>query len=123
MGRRRIPRIYEIELDDFTVKVKSIQFGKVRKLIALMDEENKDMEVMDGIAEHLAEAIVAWDLTDEEGRDIEPSREAIDDLEFGEVLALTNKWLDIITGPSDELGKGSSSGVISPVALPTMEAL
>ena len=127
MARIRVPRIYDLEFDGelegLHVRAKSIKFGKVRQLIALMDEEDKDVEVMDRIAKELAENIVSWDFLDENEQPIPVSVEAIDDLEFDEVIAITNKWLDQMTGPSKELGKDSNSGESFPGRPLTMEAL
>jgi hypothetical protein len=123
MARRRIPRIYDVELETMKARIMSIRFGKVRDLVRLMEQEDKDIEVMDAISEYLTDALVSWDLVDEDGEPIEVSREAVEDLEYGEVIELVNKWLDIITGPGDGLGKGSNSGETIPVELPTMEAL
>lgn len=127
MARRRIPRIYELtfdgDLEGLHVKVKSIKFGKVRQLMALLDADDKDLEAIDEISKLLADSIVAWDFLDENDKPIEVSREAVDDLEFDEVMAIVNKWLDEITGPSDELGKGSNSGESFPGRPVTMEAL
>lgn len=127
MARIRVPRIYDLEfegdLEGLHVRAKSIKFGKVRQLIALMDEEDKDVEVMDQIANMLAQNIVSWDFLDEDEQPIEVSLEAIDDLEFDEVIAITNKWLDQMTGPSKELGKDSNSGASFPGRPVTMEAL
>lgn len=127
MARRKIPRIYDLAFDGdlagLNVRIKSIKFGKVRKLITLMDEDDKDVQVMDEISRMLADAIVSWDLQEEDGTPVEPSQEALDDLEFDEVIAIVNKWLDHITGPGDELGKDSPSGASFPVPPLTMEAL
>lgn len=127
MARIRVPRIYDLEfegdLEGLHVRAKSIKFGKVRQLIALMDEEDKDVEVMDQIANMLAQNIVSWDFLDEDEQPIEVSLEAVDDLEFDEVIAITNKWLDQMTGPSKELGKDSNSGASFPGRPVTMEAL
>jgi hypothetical protein len=127
MARRRIPRIYELafdgDLDGLHIRVKSIKFGKVRQLIALMDDDDKDVETMDEMSRMLADSIVSWDFQDEFGVDIPVSLEAIDDLEFDEVIAIVNKWLDQMTGPSKELGKDLSSGESFPGRPLTMEAL
>lgn len=127
MSRRRIPRIYTLEFDGelegLTVRVKSIKFGKVRQLLALMDAEDQDAETMDEIARMLADSIVSWDFEDEHGQPIPVTQEAVDDLEFGEVMAITNKWLDEITGPNEQLGKGSNSGGSFPGQPLTMAAL
>lgn len=127
MARIRVPRIYDLEFDGelegLHVRVKSIKFGKVRQLIALMDEDDKDVEVMERISKELAEAIVSWDFLDEDEQPIPVSLEAIDDLEFFEVIAIVNKWLDRMTGPDKDLGKGSTSGESFPGRPLTMEAL
>lgn len=123
MARRRVPRIYEVEMDGFTVRMKSIRFGKVRELMRALDSEGNDDAVMESLAEHLLESIVSWDLVDDDGNEMPVDRESLDELDYAEVVELSGKWLDLITGPSPELGKDSSSGARFPVALPTMEAL
>lgn len=128
MARIKTPRIIELAfkgepLDGLNVRIKSIKFGKVREIMRLMDADDKDIEVMDRLSGELADAIVSWDLMDEDERPIEPTREAIDDLEFPEVMELVNEWLDAITGPGKELGKGSNSGGSFPGQPLTMEAL
>lgn len=123
MARRRVPRIYEVELESLTVRMRSIRFGKVRELMRFLDSDGETDEVMEKLAENLLENIVSWDLVDEDGSEMPVNRESLDELEYGEVIELTSKWLDLITGPDKELGKDSSSGVTFPVALPTMEAL
>jgi hypothetical protein len=126
--RIKTPRIHTLifegePLDGLTVRVKSIKFGKVRQLIALMEEEDKDVEMMDRITSELADAIVSWDFTEEDGSPVEVSQASIDDLEFDEVMAIVDRWLDAVTGPGKELGKDSSSGATFPGRPLTMEAL
>jgi hypothetical protein len=127
MGYRKIPRIYTLEfdgeLDGLVVRIKSIKFGAVRRLVALMDEEGKDVQLMGEINSYLADSIVSWTLQDEYGVDVEVSPESIDELDFDEIMAIVNKWLDQMTGPSQELGKGSRSGAAFPGKPLTMEVL
>ncbi len=127
MGYRKIPTIHTLEFDGalegLVIRVKSIPFGKVRKMMALLDDDKKDGVVMDEITGRVADAIASWNLQDEYGRDIAVSREAIDDLEFEDVMQLVDKWLECITGPNKELGKDSSSSATSPVPPLTMEVL
>ena len=78
---------------------------------------------MQEIVTTLTEALLAWNMEDEQGVEIPLNEAGIDDLEYPEVIAITNKWLDAITGPSEELGKGSSSGETSLARSLTMEAL
>lgn len=127
MGYRKVPTIYDLEfegaLEGLNVRVKSVKFGKVRRLIALMDSDEKDVEVMEEITKSLVDAIVSWDYQDEHGNDIPATAEGIDELEFADVLAIVNAWLDKITGPTEELGKDSPSGSPFPGQPATMEAL
>jgi hypothetical protein len=127
VGYRKIPRINTLEFDGdlegLVVRIKTIKFGKIRRLIALMDSDDKDVELMGEISRFLADSIVSWTLQDEVGVDIEVSQDAIDDLDFDEVMEIVNKWLDSMTGPGPELGKGSNSGATFPGQPLTMEAL
>ena len=128
MARIKTPRIIDLSFTEgpnegLNVRIKSIKFGKVRRMIALMDDDEKDVEVMDEISTLLADSLISWDLQEEDGSPVPTTLEAIDDLEFAEVIDLVNKWLDHMTGPSDELGKGSPSGASFPGRPLTMEAL
>lgn len=127
MGYRKIPTIHTLEFDGalegLVVRLRSIPFGKVRKLISLIEDEQKDDAVMEQLTVQLTEAIVSWNLEDEYGRAVQVSKEAIEDLEFQDVMELVDKWLDRITGPSKDLGKDSSSGATFPGQPLTMEAL
>ncbi len=127
MARTKRPRIFDLEfsgeLEGLHVRVKSIKFGRLRALMSLMDQDDQDVAMMDRIASELAENIVSWDLLNEDGSEVPVSKESVDDLEFDEVLAIVNEWLDKMTGVSKDLGKGSSSGATFPGQPVTMEAL
>lgn len=127
MGYRKVPRIYTLEFDGdlegLVVKAKAIKFGKVRRLLSIMGDDTQETEAMQEIVTTLTEALLAWNMEDEQGVEIPLNEAGIDDLEYPEVIAITNKWLDAITGPSEELGKGSSSGETSLARSLTMEAL
>lgn len=130
MAKIKTPRIIDLDftgselLDGLHVRVFSIKFGKIRQLIGLMDQDDKDVEVMNEISGLLAKSLVSWDFLEEDGVTPVPATlESIDDMEFDEVIEIVNKWLDTMTGPSDELGKDSSSGEKFPGRPLTMEAL
>lgn len=128
MGYRKVPRIYTLEfegeLEGMIVRTKSVKFGKMRAIMNMMDDDDtKDVEVMERLAKELVEVIVSWNLEDEAGKEIPVSLEAIDDLEYDEVIAITNKWMDSMTGPEKDLGKDSNSGETFPGQPLTMEAL
>ena len=119
MGYRTVPRIYTLEFDGdlegLVVKAKAIKFGKVRRLLSIMGDDTQETEAMQEIVTTLTEALLAWNMEDEQGVEIPLNEAGIDDLEYPEVIA--------ITGPSEELGKGSSSGETSLARSLTMEAL
>lgn len=129
MGYRKIPRIHTLEFDGellngLVVRMKSVSFGKVRRLIAAVgDETGDDTEAMDSVVSLLAESLVSWTLEDETGAPVEPGMDGLDLLDFDEVMEIADKWLEAITGPSKDLGKGSSSGATFPGQPLTMEAL
>lgn len=127
MARKRIPRIIEFKVpyaegDDLNVKAKVISFGEVRKVLRELDNDN-EVDMMDFVGRKLAENIVWWDYEEEDGSPIPVNQETIDGLEFTETIAIVNAWLGEMTGPNEELGKGSSSGVPSPELNLTAEAL
>lgn len=127
MGYRKVPRIYTLEFDgDFeglVVRIKSLKFGKIRRLLALMDDDSEDSDLMGEVNKFLTDSIVSWTLQEEDGTDVPVSPETIDELDFDEVMGIVNKWLDCMTGPGKDLGKDSSSGATFPGLPLTMEAL
>jgi hypothetical protein len=126
MGYRRVPVIHTIDSipgeDGLVVRMKGIPFGRVRKLLALLDDDS-DQAALDGIATLFVANLVSWNLEDEGGVPVPASVEGVDDQDFGLVLKMVNAWLDGMTGVSDDLGKGSLSGEKFPGQPLTMEAL
>lgn len=127
MGYRRIPTIYTLDKikdeDGLIVRMKSISFGKVRRLIALLDGDTGNDEVMGAISDQLVANLVSWNLEDEHGVPVPETAQGIDDQDFDLILKIVESWLDQITGPDAELGKGSPSGASFPGQPLTMEAL
>lgn len=126
MGYRRVPTIYTLNEipgeDGLIVRMKTISFGKVRRLISLMENDNDD-NVMDEISAQVSKNLVSWNLVDENEDEIPATVEGIDDQDFDLILKIVNAWLDAITGVSKDLGKDSSSGAKFPGEPLTMEAL
>jgi hypothetical protein len=127
MGYRRVPVIYTLDKipgeEGLIVRMKTISFGKVRRIIALMDDETGDDSVMDEISDQVSKALVSWNLEDEEGDEVPATVEGMEGQDFDLVLKIVNSWLDAITGVSKDLGKDSSSGEKFPGQPLTMEAL
>lgn len=125
MGYKRIPVIYTLNEipgeEGLIVRMKTISFGKVRRLIRLL-EDSGDENVMDAISGEMSANLVSWNLEDDNGP-VDASTEGIDAQDFDLVLKVVNSWLDAITGVSAELGKDSSGGGKFPGQPMTMETL
>jgi hypothetical protein len=128
MGYRKVPIIYTLELDGdykgLVVRLKSMKIGEMRKIVRLLDsDEDNTITVLDEMVKAIAKGIVSWNLEDEQGVPVEPTVEALDDLEFELIQKILDEWLSRVTGPSPELGKDSSSGEKFPGQPLLMEAL
>lgn len=125
MGYRKIPKIYTLVLDGdlegLIVRMKGLKLGQMRSLLAIMDDE--DSRTLDELPKFLARHIVSWNLEDEQGQPIPADESGLNELEVEEVLILSNKWMDELTGVKEDLGKGSPSGDQFPGQPVTMEAL
>ena len=127
MGYRKVPTIFTVkpkEFDGLKVRLQSVKVGQMRKLMRLSaTEDDNDIEMIDEMVSMITKYLVSWNLEDEDGNRIEPSAEAVDDLEFKMLSAIIDGWLDLMTGPGEDLGKGSPSGEQFPGQPATMEAL
>ncbi len=123
MGYRKVPNILTLaeikDYDGLIVRMKSISYGKVRRLMSLGDDDEGAEEMAAAFAEHL----VSWNLEDENDEPVPATAEGVDAQDFEFVMDIIETWLDQVTGPSEKLGKGSENGVTFPGAPVTMEAL
>lgn len=129
MGYRRIPTIYTFDSipgeDGLIVRMKSIRFGKLRKLLVLTDDDSADETAVTEIVKLVAESLVSWNLEEEDGTPVPATFEGLDDQELDFIMKLVDAWTDRMTGsdgPGD-LGKDSTSGEKFPGQPLTMEAL
>lgn len=125
MGYKKVPVIHTLTdipgEDGLIVRLKSISFGKVRRLIRLSDSE--DESSMDEISEQFVQALVSWNLEDENDQPVPTTLEGVEDQDFDFIMKIVSAWLDRLTGPSEELGKGSQPGAQFPGQPLTMELL
>lgn len=126
MGYKKVPVIHtlnEIEGEDgLVVRVKSVSFGKVRKLMRLTGADDEDESSVEEIAKMFLDALVSWNLEDDEGP-VPTTAEAVEEQDFDFIMKIVNAWLGRMTGPDEELGKGSSGGEKFPGRPLTMELL
>ena len=134
MGYRKVPTIYTITdipgEDGLVVRLKAIKIGKLRKLMAVVDSDDDDIEQeqLDEIFKLLEQGLVSWNLEheDEDSGEWVPTpsnMDGINDQELPLIMKILSAWLENMTGVDDELGKDSSSGASFPGRPLTMEAL
>lgn len=125
MGYRKVPTILTLtefkDHDGLVVRMKPISYGKVRRLVALNDDNST--ESTEEMASTFQEHLVSWNLEDEAGAPVGVSEAEVDEQDFDFVMEIISGWLDQVTGPSEDLGKGSASGATFPGAPVTMELL
>lgn len=131
MGYTRRPTIHTLnqfeEYPGLEVRVMAVRIGKMRQIIAsLEDDSDSDDLSEDQIGEMVrivSDNLVSWNLEDEEpdGTIVPvPCDEAgVNDLELDMLVAILNAWMEELTGPTEELGKDSSSAPSS--AGPSLE--
>ena len=128
MSYRKVPIIYTLDMGEIKpdyrgliIRMKSISFGQVRKLIKAT--EGAEDENFDDILAAITSGLVSWNLEDEDGIPIPATEEGLNDQDFPFVLDIVQGWLDQMTSVGDDLGKGSPSGPQFPGRPVTMEAL
>lgn len=126
MGYRKVPTIYTLKFEQadyegLVVRMKSLSFGKVRKLIRATEAADDDN--FDELLASISQGLVSWNIEDEDGIPLPANEENLNDQDFSFVLDIVNAWLECMTGVDDDLGKGSPSGPQFPGRPVTMEAL
>lgn len=124
MGYRKTPTIYTLtnvkDEDGLVVRMKAIRVGRLRKLMAVLSDDEAQLDEMFSL---LLEGLVSWNLEDEDGVPVPTTMEGLEQQEIPLILNILTEWLENMTGPDQELGKGSPSGVQFPGRPLTMEAL
>jgi hypothetical protein len=93
-------------------------------------DQSQQIAALRGLTEQLgplratfADALMSWDMTEEDGTPTPATLDGINLLEDMEFLTLVGAWVDAIGGVSAPLGKASPSGGTSPVLSGLMEPL
>jgi hypothetical protein len=114
MGYRKVPTIHTLdkvgEEDGLVVRLKSIKFGKLRKLMRLTDADETADEALGEIFDLMLENIVSWNLEDEQGTPVPLTAEGLEDQETDLIMDIIEAWIEKMTGSGESLGKDSPSG-------------
>lgn len=126
MGFRIEPTEYKLNFTDqrlngLVVQAKSVSIGRFMEItgvtaaaaiggITLKD----DALVRDPLLTAMADVIVKWNLEDDDGKDVEPSYEALAGLEPWAVREISKAWMEAVSGVTGPLPSSSGSAGTSP---------
>lgn len=125
MGFRYEPRQYnlkfnEAELQGLEVKVKSVSISKFSEMLGLTGtifggvELRQGSTVGDVLLGEFCDNLVEWNLEDKNDEVVKATIEACRQQDMWLIKRIVNEWVKAISGVSEELGKDSSSGKLSP---------
>jgi hypothetical protein len=103
MGYKRKAKNYVLafedpEMEGLEVRIKSMSVGKVREFLR-RSRDDADSS-FDPFAD-FEDCLLSWNLTDDDGEPVPPTREGIDALDIDFVNHLIKAWMETITGVSD----------------------
>lgn len=125
MGYQKTRRVFNIVFDDpdstlcgLEIRCRALSFGRINAMVKENPQEDRGVMVR-----HLLESAFGWNMEDD-GEPVELSAEAINDLEFGQVVEIYNAWADITAGNiTAKKERKSSAGSPSEAASIPMEPL
>lgn len=118
-GYRRQSKVYKLvfadpEMDGLIVRVRSIRIGELRELTELAQVDTshvtpEDAAKLDRLFEVFADALISWNVEDDQGAEVPATLEGVSSQDGDFVLLIVREWLRIfqVAGP---LGNGSSGG-------------
>lgn len=121
-GYRHKAKTYTLTFDDYPglkVVTKSASVGVLSRMMRLAvefggvgteDLTAEDVDRMDELFAGFAEALVSWNLEDENGTPVPTTVEGVRGQDFDFILSIIMSWADAVSSPPDDLGKGSNSG-------------
>lgn len=123
MGYRHEAKVYKLTFEDYPgleVTAKSVSTGRLMKLMRMAvrlndkadggDLTEQDADAVDALFTGFSKALVGWNLEDEDGEPVPPTRDGIEEQEFDFMLGVINSWIETVAGTPGDLGKDSNSG-------------
>jgi hypothetical protein len=132
MGYRRERKIYNLIFEDedmrgLEVKTSSVPIGEILKLSHLGADLKNSSDVDSSNVETLfsvfADALISWNLEDENGTPVPATIEGLYSQDADFVLAIITTWANVVGGVSRPLNRNSSNGKQYPEELIPMETL
>jgi hypothetical protein len=107
-------------LDGLVALVKSVPVGtmlQMAEMAALVDGFTPaDISTLGMMFEILADALVEWNMVDDDDQPVPTTMEGIRSLDMDEAMLLIQKWMEVTVGVPGPLDPGSTAGAPSPVA-------
>jgi len=139
----RKPKVFRVSFEDphplagLTVQTKGLSikefaaFGLRMGDVAQIESAGTDAQKLEGlknlvdaideVREMFADALIEWDVLNEDGSPVPADLEGVRSLDDEEFFGIVNEWLEAIGGPGPDLGKGSESGGSIPALSDLME--
>jgi hypothetical protein len=121
MGYKKKVKTFELsfkgdaEYDGLELTMKGLSIGKYLKIAELADTADSDKTAdLRPMLSSFADALVSWNMEDEDELEVPASLEGIESLDIEFVMTLISKWLTSVAGVSAPLGSDSGSGETSP---------
>jgi len=132
MGYQARPKVYKLVFDDdeyegLVVRARSVKLGQILRLSRLvgMDPANlrpEDTENFEQLFTMFADALVDWNLDDDDGEPVPATLEGIQGQDADFVMPIIKAWFVALAGVTGPLGAGSSNGKPSAEPSIPMEA-
>jgi hypothetical protein len=131
-GFRRQRKRYRLRfegtsLDGLVVVMESVQIAtmlQIAEMASLADELTPEgLQSLGVMFELLAEALIEWNLEEEDGTPVPATIDGVKSLDLGDAMLLIKEWMGAIGGVDRPLDQGSTGGGPSAVASLPMEPL
>jgi hypothetical protein len=128
MGFRRAPLLVDFpegdELNGLQVRLRRLSVRALLEVSDLAGDAGTEREEQStrALIERLAEAIVAWNLEDDDGQLVPTDVDSLLDQDFVMLLAIVHRWMDVADVPAP-LARPSTGGSPSPVVSIPMDVL
>lgn len=144
MAYTRKPKVFRVSFEEphplagLTLQTKGLSvkefaaFGLRLADVAQIDAAGTDVEklaelkgligAIDEVKEMFADALISWDMQEEDGSPTPATLEGVQSLTDDEFFGIVNEWLVAIGGVDDETGKASAPGGV-PALSDLMEPL
>jgi len=130
MGFKPQRKLYRLTFEDpgmngLQVMMRSVTMGKMLELQQLGDdaEKAKSSAAFAGIVNILADALETWNVEEEDGTPVPPDLDGVLSMDPDFIMEIISAWTQAVSGVSDPLAKGSTSGEAFQEALIPMEPL